>query len=439
MQESPEATVNRLAKARRPIVMGLVAILVLVGGIGTWSVQSRIAGAVIASGLIQVENKQQVIQHPQGGVVGEILARDGDHVEAGDPVLRLDDTLLRSELAIITRQLNEIKARAARLEAERDTKGEVEFETALAESAASDPEVQDLIAGQVQLFEARKLALQQEAAQIDQQITQTGEQIVGVQAQLNSIERQTSLVADELVDLRSLLERGLAQASRVTALEREEARLLGEAGQLHAQTAQLETSIAELELQKLRQSTARREDAIAQLRDLSVREIELAAQELTTRDLLSKMEIRSPVTGVILGSQVFALQSVISPAAPIMYVVPLDQPLVVAARVEAIHINQVHVGQEAVLRFVAFNQRETPEIFGAVSKLSPDAFTDEVTGISYYKAELVPYAEELAKLEGQTLLPGMPVEAFIRSEDRSPLSFLTAPLAGYFYRAFREE
>ena len=229
MQESPEATVNRLAKARRPIVMGLVAILVLVGGIGTWSVQARIAGAVIASGLIQVENKQQVIQHPQGGVVGEILARDGDHVEAGDPVLRLDDTLLRSELAIITRQLNEIKARAARLEAERDTKGEVEFETALAESAASDPEVQDLIAGQVQLFEARKLALQQEAAQIDQQIAQTGEQIVGVQAQLNSIERRTSLVADELVDLRSLLERGLAQASRVTALEREEARLLGEA------------------------------------------------------------------------------------------------------------------------------------------------------------------------------------------------------------------
>lgn len=438
MTPTPEETLKRLGAARRPLVLGFLAIAILIGVLGVWSVQARIAGAVIASGLIQLENNRQVIQHPQGGVVGELLARDGDTVQAGDVVLRLDDTLLRSELAIITNQLNEIRARKGRLIAERDDAPEVLFGERLLNTARSNPEVANLVAGQANLFEARRTSLAQEENQIDEQIAQTRNQIDGVEAQLVANEAQSGLVASELADAQSLLDRGLAQASRVTALQREEARLFGEIGQFRAGIAQLEGAIAGLEIQKLRQRGLRREEAITQLRDLSVQEIELAAREISTRDQLSKMEVRTPVSGVIYGSRVFATQSVVTPADPMMYVIPQDQPLIVSARVEAIHIDQVYEGQEAALRFVAFDQRTTPEILGTVSRLSADAFVDEVTGISFYQAELLPKADELAKLEGQTLLPGMPVEAFIKTAERSPLSYLVNPLMVYFSRALRE-
>jgi HlyD family type I secretion membrane fusion protein len=308
----------------------------------------------------------------------------------------------------------------------------------LLEAAQADAEVAALIEGQARLFQARRTSLAQEETQIDKQITQTHDQIDGVQAQLAATEDQSVLMVSERSDAQSLLDRGLTQASRVNALRREEARLLGEIGQFNASVAQLEGAIAGLEIQKLRQRSVRREEAITQLRDLSVQEIELAAREISTRDRLSKMEVRTPVSGVIYGSRVFAVQSVVTPADPMMYVVPQDQPLIVSARIEAIHIDQVYEGQEAALRFVAFDQRTTPEILGIVSRLSADAFTDEVTGISFYQAELLPRPEELAKLEGQTLLPGMPVEAFIKTAERSPLSYLINPLMGYFYRAFRE-
>jgi HlyD family type I secretion membrane fusion protein len=183
----------------------------------------------------------------------------------------------------------------------------------------------------------------------------------------------------------------------------------------------------------------RREQAIASLRDLSVQEIELAERELSTRDTLSKMAMRTPVSGVIYGSRVFAVQSVISPADPVMYVIPQDQPLIVAARIAAIHIDQVHVGQDAALRFSAFDQRTTPEIFGTVSKISADVYTDEVSGQTYYLANLVPKSGELAKLDTQVLLPGMPVETFIRTVERSPFSYLVKPLMDYFNKAFRED
>lgn len=439
MEPTPEDAVQRLSKAKLPTLLGYGVLLLLALGISTWAVQARIAGAVIASGLIQVENNQQVIQHPKGGVVGEIIARDGDVVNAGDVVLRLDDTLLQTELTIITRQLNEIRARQGRLIAERDDAAEIAFDDTLLQQAQTDPEIAALVLGQRRLFEARKTSQTQEATQIDEQIAQTRDQIDGVEAQLAATEDQSRLVVSELADAQSLLDRGLAQASRVTALARESARLAGESGQFRATIAQLEGSIAALEIQKLRQQTARREEAITRLRDLSVQEIELAVRERTTSDTLSKMEVRTPVSGVIHGSRVFALQSVVTPADPMMFVIPQDQTLIVSARIDAIHIDQVHQGQEAALRFVAFDQRNTPEVFGIVSRLSADAFTDEVTGLSYYQVELLPHAQELAKLEGQTLLPGMPVEAFIKTEERSPLSYLVNPLKGYFYRAFREE
>ena len=428
----------RVWKATGPLMVGMTALVILVGIIGVWSVQARIAGAVIASGNIEVESNRQVLQHPQGGVVGALPVQDGDFVNAGDTVLRFDDTQLRSELAIIEGQLFEILARKARLKAERDGLDALPLSEELAELAAQDASVQALIDGQAQLFEARATSLQQSSEQILEQIAQAENQIEGATAQLAALETQRSLIEAELTDSQTLFDKGLAPASRVSSLQREQARLLGEIGSITASVAQLRGEIASLSIERIALTTRLREEAISTLRDLQFQEVELVQRRLSTTDTLSRMELRAPVSGVIYGSRIFALQSVVSPAEPIMYIIPQDQPMVVAARVDPIHIDQVHVGQEATLRFAAFDQRLTPEIVGHVVRMSADVFTDEVTGMSYYEVKLVPKEGESEKLGGQVLLPGMPVEAFIKTAERSPLNYLAKPLTDYFTRAFRE-
>lgn len=425
-------------KASRPLAIGGVALAILIGVMGVWGVQARIAGAVIASGNIQVESNRQVLQHPQGGVVGELLVKDGDVVEAGDMVLRFDTTQLRSELAIIEGQLFELLARKARLEAERDGADTITTPEILLKEAETNPGIEALIRGQQNLFEARATTLRQREEQIAEQIEQAKNQIEGSNAQLAALATQESLIESELIDNQSLLEKGLVPTSRVSALQREQARLLGEIGSLTAGVAQLRGQIAGLNIDRISLTSDLREEAITTLRDLQFNEVELYQRRLSTKDTLSRMELRAPVSGIIYDSRVFALQSVVSPAEPIMFIIPQDQPMIVSARVDPIHIDQVFVGQEASLRFSALDQRMTPEVFGYVTKVSADVFTDQTTGMSYYQVELVPKEGEMEKLGGQVLLPGMPVEAFIRTADRSPLNYLSKPLTDYFTRAFRE-
>jgi HlyD family type I secretion membrane fusion protein len=420
-----------------PLGLGFAALALLIGVLGVWSVKARIAGAVIASGMIQLENNRQVVQHPQGGVVGEILVKNGDTVVAGQVLLRLDDTNLRSELTIVEGQLFEIHARKARLEAERDGSTTMTVPKALADVLRQHPEVQSMIDGHRRLFDARRESMQRETDQILEQIAQGHNQIEGTSAQLAALQTQQDLIGKELTDAQALLAKGLTQAARVSSLQREQARLMGEIGNLVATIAQLRGQIAALGIQQIKLATTRREEANTTLSDLQYREIELAERRLALRETLSRMAIRSPVAGVIYGSQVFALQAVISPAAPIMYIIPQDQPLVVSARIQAINIDQVYVGQAASLRFTAFEQRTTPEIAGRVARISADVFSDDATGLSFYQVELLPDAGALDKLGGQKLLPGMPVEAFIRTAERSPLSYLAKPLTDYFVKAFR--
>lgn len=435
---SAGAAPKRRWKATGPLLVGGAALVVLVGVLGYWSVTARIAGAVIASGMIQVESNRQVLQHPQGGVVGELLVKDGDIVAPGDVLLRFDDKQLRSELAIIEGQLFELLARKARLQAERDGLESLSAPDLLLAEAMLDPEVQALIDGQQRLFDARAETLRQSAEQISEQIAQAENQIDGAGAQLDALETQRDLIETELTDTKSLFDKGLTPASRVSALQREQARLLGEIGRLTANVAQLRGQIASLNIERIALTTRLREEAITTLRDLQFREVELVQRRLSTLETLSRTDLRAPVGGVVYDSRVFALQSVVSPAEPIMFIIPQDQPMVVSARIDPIHVDQVHVGQEASLRFAAFDQRMTPEVFGHVTKLSADVFTDQATGVSYYLVELIPSPEEIQKLGGQTLLPGMPVEAFIKTAERSPLNYLAKPLTDYFARAFRE-
>ncbi|MDW4549741.1 HlyD family type I secretion periplasmic adaptor subunit [Defluviimonas sp. D31] len=424
--------------ARLPLAIGFAALVMLTGGIGAWSVGTRIAGAVVAPGIVEVPSNQQVIQHPDGGVVGSILAHDGDTVRKGDVLVRFDGTFLRSELATVERQLLEIFARKARLEAERDNLEEPVFN--IDDSFASlDPAwVEGQINGQRSLFLARRDSIAKETDGLQEQIQQIENQIEGVGAQLVALTQQLGLIAEELHNQNSLFDKGLVSASRVLELRREEARLQGEIGRLTSATAEARTKISATGIEILKISDRRREDAITQIRDLQYAEIELQERRLSLKVRLTRLDVRAPVDGVVFESRVFALQSVIRAAEPMMYIVQGDQPLQVKARINPVHIDQVHAGQDVTLRFTTFDSRTTPEVHGTVSRVSADAVTDEKTGIQYYEAILTPDPDAFENRPDLVLLPGMPVESFLQTGDRTPLSYLTKPMVNYFNRAFRE-
>ncbi|MBN7786412.1 HlyD family type I secretion periplasmic adaptor subunit [Ponticoccus gilvus] len=424
---------------RGPMILGIVALLILVGGFGTWAATTNISGAIVASGSIEVDQNRQVVQHPDGGVVAEILVREGDTVEVGDTLIRLDPTLLRSELAITEGQLYELMARRARLHAERDTAAEIDFPEPLLTRAEADEEVSELVEGQRNLFLARLDSAAREIEQLSKRKDQIADQVRGVEAQQVALDEQLGLIRQELENQQSLLERGLAKIGTVLALQREQSRLTGTVGELIAQKAQAEGRITEIDIQIQSLQTQRREESITTLRDLQFRERELAEQARALRERLSRMEITAPVSGVVYGMTVFTPRSVIRPADPVLYLVPQDRPLVIAAQVETIHIDQLFVNQEVSLRFAALDQRQTPELFGRVVQISADAFEDESTRVRYYRAEIVLSEGQIDRLpEGTALIPGMPVEAFIRTADRTPLAYLVKPFTDYFARAFRE-
>lgn len=432
-------TNTRLAwSIKAPATVGLLALAILILGLGVWSIRTQLAGAIISQGVVEVQSNRQVIEHPDGGVVGEIFVRDGDRVSRGDLLLRLDDTFLASEQTIVESQLFELLARKTRLEAERDGTEATQLAANLQALKASESIGDDLLDGQQRLFSARLDTLTQQIEQLGEQKTQIQNEIEGTQAQLASYLTQVDLISNELADQEGLLKKGLTQASRVSALQREEADLNGQIGRLESLIARLTGQIASTEIQIVELQATRREEAITELRDVQSRAVELAERRLSLTERLSRLDIRAPVAGTVYDSQVFAVQSVIQPAEPMMYVVPQDTPLLVAARVDALHVDQLHRGQEVALRFPAFNQRETPELNGHVINVSADTFTDESTGFTFYRAEVEPDDGQLERLNGQELLPGMPVEAMIKTDERTPLSYLIKPLADYFYRAFRE-
>ena len=422
--------------ARKPLIIGFLALIVLVGGFGTWAVRTQITGAIIASGRIEVDQNRQIIQHPTGGIVAEILVREGEPVEAEEILMRLDDNAYRSELAIIEGQLFELIARRGRLEAERDGMKEIVFDMLLDEAGAQG---ESLKAGQLRLFVARRASEDNQIDQLTKRAGQIRNQIEGIVAQQAALTEQLALIEEELVSQQALLDRGLAQAARVLALRREKASLLGSQGDFTAQIAQAEGRITETDIQIITLDNKRREDAITRLRDLQFNELELSERRAALLVELDRLDIRAPVSGIVYDLTIFAPRSVVRPADPLMYLVPQDRPLVIAAEVETIHIDQVFVGQEVNVRFSAFDQRRTPELIGRVTQVSADAFEDERRGASFYRAEIILADGEIEKLpDDLTLIPGMPAESFLRTNDRTPLDYLIKPLADYFAKAFRE-
>lgn len=432
-------TKNKPFRAWTPLFVGFLTVSLLVGGLGSWAVMADIAGAVVASGRIVVDRNRQVVQHPDGGVVEDIFVQEGDAVQEGDLLALIDPTMLKSELAIVEGQLYELMARRGRLSAERDEAEAISFEPMLMDLARSNPEISELVEGQVNLFDARRETLQKAVEQLHNRRVQLGNQVEGIDAQMVALERQQELILSEVESQESLLERGLTQASRVISLQREEARLAGSLGSLIAQRAEAMEQIAELEIEELQLYTERREAAITRMRDLQFNEMEMAERQRSLTTQLERMALRAPVSGIVYDLQVFGRRSVIQSAQPVLYLVPQDRPLIIEARVDPINVDEVYPGQDVLLQFAAFGMRDTPDLFGSVLQVSPDSFTDEQTGLSFYRVEIQLPEDELTKLaEGQTLLPGMPVDAFIRTEDRSPMTYLISPITGYFEKAFRD-
>ncbi|MEP4246442.1 HlyD family type I secretion periplasmic adaptor subunit [Tateyamaria sp.] len=425
--------------AKVPVFIGLLGLVGLLGGFAAWATMTEIAGAIIAPGRIEVDQNRQIVQHPTGGVVSKIKVKEGDSVQAGDLLIQLDIKQLESSLAIVEGQLYEFMARRARLTAERDGTDTIAFDPELLEIAKARAEVHELVEGQRNLFFARQDSVNSQTDQLGQRADQTRNQIVGITAQETSLARQLELIEQELTAQQSLLDRGLTQASGVLALQRQSASLDGQLGELAASKAQSEQRITEVEMEVLRLGSTAREDAITQLRDLRTRELELIEQRFALLADIDRMEIRAPVSGIVYNMRVQTMRSVVRGADPVLFIIPQDRPLVIAARIDPIHIDQIITGQNVNLRFSALDQRTTPELVGQVLLVSADAFEDESIGASYYRAEIVLNTGEVEKLtEGQALIPGMPVEAFIRTADRSPLAYLVKPMADYFNRAFRE-
>jgi len=423
----------------RYVTLGFIGLLILFGGFGTWAVKSRIDGAIIASGRIEVDQNRQIVQHDKGGIVGSIQVDDGDTVAAGDLLIQLDSQQIASQLSIVEGQLFELMARRGRLEAQRDEAETITFDPELITVSTQRPEIRELVDGQQNLFVARSESVSKEVEQLGKRRDQIASQVGGVEAQEASLSSQLALIQQELESQQSLLDRGLAQASTVLGLQREQARLNGQIGELAASKAQSLGRSTEIDIEILKLGTNGREEAISNLRELRYRELELAEQRNALRAEIERLDIRAPVSGIIYGMQVQTPRSVVRAAEPLLFLVPQDRPLVIAARVEPVHIDQVVVGQEVNLRMSALDQRTTPELVGQVMQISADAIDDGNNTAPYYRAEIALNPGEFEKLaEGTVLLPGMPVEAFIRTGERSPIAYLVKPMADYFARALRE-
>ncbi len=421
---------------RRPLLLGGIAVVLLVVGIGGWATTTQLSGAVIASGKLVVDTNVKKIQHSTGGIVGELLVKEGDKVKQGDVVLRLDGTQTRSSLGIVNKAIDELLARQARNEAELDGAPSVAFPAAL-EARRSDPEVARLISGEKKLFEMRRTARDGQKAQLREQIQQLQLQIQGNQAQEAAKTKEIQLVAQELEGVRVLWKQNLVPISRVTVLERDSARLEGERAALTANVAQNRGRIAELELKIHQIDQDLSTEVGKEMAENRAKMSEMTERRIAADDQLKRIDLIAPQDGRIFQRSVHTVGGVIQAGEQVMLIVPESDSLIVEAKVAPHDIDQVHVGQLAVLRFAAFNQRTTPEVDGEVIHIGADVAQDDRASEPYYSVRIRVLDGEFARLEGLQFLAGMPVEAFIQTTPRTVASFLVKPLTDQLARAFR--
>ncbi|GEP12654.1 HlyD family type I secretion periplasmic adaptor subunit [Methylobacterium gnaphalii] len=423
-------------RSLRRHITGVLAVITLATGAGAWAGTTDLSGAIIASGSLVVETNIKKVQHPTGGVVADLNVQEGARVQAGDLLIRLDATTAQATYDSVSKSLFELAARRARLEAERDGLEAVEFPAELTDAG---PEVTRIVEGERRLFHFRREALQGQKAQLKERVGQLQEEIKGLTEQAAGKEQESTIINREYDGVQDLWKKNLIQLTRLTALERDISRLKGERGLLIANIAQTRGKISETELQIIQLEQNLRSDVAKELAEIRAKVATLTEQKITALDQLKRIDIRSPQAGYVHELTVHTRGGVISPGEAIMLIVPTADSLVVEVRVAPQDIDRLRLGQAAGLRFPSFDQRTTPELNGRVTRIAADVSEDKRTGSYYYLVRLGVPKDELSRLDGARLVPGMPVEAFIRTADRTVFSYLTKPLADQARRAFREK
>lgn len=420
---------------RAPIIVGIAAIALLVAGAGSWTATARLASAITATGTVSVPDDHHAIQHPEGGTLAERHVARGDHVGAGDPILRLDDTLLSERKALIVAREHELRARIARLEAERDDRATLVPDTALAD--AKQDSAADKLAEQQRFHDMRRAVRDQERRALEARRTQLEHELDGVQAEHTALTEQRRFITTELATQRALREKGLTNETRLLSLEREKARIQGSIGRLEADRERIAARIGELESESRLMSERSIEAAYETLDTLRPQLADLVGQRAELHRRIERKTLRAPVDGIVHEISAASESRVFKPSETMASIVPLDRPLIVRARIAPDDIDQLHVDQHAALHFAAFGRRDVQLVDGAVTTISPDALTDSATGARHYIVEIAIPAQELDKLDGRELKPGMHAEARIRTEARTPLAYLFGPVSRYLTRALQ--
>ena len=437
-QQPKDAHWDTRRSIKQHVIAGLVIVIVLAGGVGGWAGSMTLSGALIAQGSIVVDSNVKKVQHPTGGIVGELRVRDGDRVKQGDVVVRLDDTVTRANLAIVTKGLDELYARKARLESERDGATGLTFPIDLL-ARANDPDIAAIIDGERKLFQLRNSARTGQKAQLRQRIGQLNEEVRGFKAQRDSKEKETKLIDREKEGVYDLWKQKLVPLTKLTELERAAVRLEGEAAQLIAQTAQVAGKVSETELQIIQIDRDLSSEVAKETREIDGKIGEFVERKVTAEDQLKRVEIRAPQDGMVFQLNVHTVGGVVTAGDAMMLIVPDADNLTVEAKVNPQDIDQVRTGQVALLRLSAFNQQTTPEIYGKVTRIAADASTDQRTGQTYFTIRIAMPADEVAKLGDIRMVPGMPVEAFVQTGERTMISYLVKPLNDQLMRMFREK
>ncbi|MDP3262179.1 MAG: HlyD family type I secretion periplasmic adaptor subunit [Tabrizicola sp.] len=423
---------------RTPLIVGTLAIFWLVAGLGGWSVSTSLAGAIIAEGRVQVERNRQIVQHPDGGVVTDILVREGDHVTAGRILLRLDGAALNSDLAIVEGRLAELAAENARLVAERDGLTTPAFPPEVIARARHDTVIAAQIDGQVRLWAARRSALIDATSHLDRRIDLYRAQSAGIAAQIAAIRQQATLVAAELATQQRLAAKGLVAEGALLPLKRAISQLEGQLGDLAASRAQVLGLVTEAEMQIANLATRRTEEAGEQLRENAPVFIELTERKRTLQGRIARLDLRAPVDGLVLGLQVTTPRAVLRAADPALYVVPQDRALVISAKIAPANIESVRLNQAVEISVAALADHDAPRLTGKIAVISADALADTNGGLQYYRVEILLDPGQVERLAPRRLLPGMPVAVFVQTGAQTPMAYLLQPFAAYFSRALLE-
>jgi HlyD family secretion protein len=434
---SPRDTIRKLN------LVGCTALVVALGGVGGWASTADIAGAVIASGTVVVESSVKKVQHLSGGIVGEILVIEGAEVETGQVVIRLDDTLTRATLGVVQSQLDLYVAREARLIAERDGLGRVTFPEATPDRPTRQA-AQNAVAGEERLFRARRDGREGQRAQLRERTAQLREEINGLAAQQQSKDSEIRYIGEELSGVLELYKKNLVTMERYVQLQRDQARLQGERGELVADIARSRGKIAETELQILQLDQDFRTEVLKDLRETQAKIAELQERANAAEDELKHTEIRAPQAGTVYQLQVHTIGGVVGKGDTLMQIVPRADALIVEAKVAPQDIDQVAAGAPVRVRLEAGNRRTTPDLGGKVMLVSPDLTREPVTTPTgaqtqqYYLARVSLSQADVRSIGDLKLVPGMPAEVYIRTQDRTPLDYLLKPLHEQIARTFRE-